>query len=410
MPKKGVYQQLVESQSFTDVKGLRDQRVVLIKRIQELRQRPLVSYVTSLTPFPKATAYISHEDKIPFGEILDSVEGNKVDVLIESPGGLSEVAVELGTLLRNRFQDVAFIVPHAAMSAATMLVMSGDDILMDYRSALGAIDPQFVGPDGRPQPAQAVLNGLDTIKRWVDENKGVLHPAYIPILRSIDPGKLQSALDASELSVKIVTEYLVKYKFRTWTQHSKTGDPVTNEQREERAESVARELCDHQKWLSHSHPIKIDDLEKLKVKITNYATIPELQDAVWALWVHYYHFLSSTNTYKVYESEFADFYKLALPVIERFGPQGFPMPIGALPQGAVAAGHVSAMVGCTRCGAQHKVQANFGAPQKLEAGAEAFPRNCTLTCKGCGNTLDLTGLKMQIEARVKKNLVFEVIV
>lgn len=405
MPKKGVYQQLVESQPVTDVKGLRDQRVVLIRRIQELRKRPLVSYVTSLTPMPKATAYISHEDKIPFGEILDSIEGDKVDVLIESPGGLSEVAIELAALLRKRFADVAFIVPHAAMSAATMLVMSGDDILMDYRSALGAIDPQFVGPDGRPQPAQAILIGLDTIKKQVDENKGVLHPAYIPILRGIDPGKLQSALDATELSIKIVTEYLVKYKFRTWTKHSSTGEPVTSEQREQRARSVAEKLCDHQKWLSHSHPIKIEDLEELKVKISDYGAEPELQSAIWALWVHYYHFLSSTNTYKVYESEFTDFYKMALPIGAQ---QGFPFPVlPGMPQGAIpVAGHVNAMVGCTKCGKQHRVQANFGTTQPLEAGAVAFPQNCTLICDGCSNSLDLTGLKMAIEARVRRNLVF----
>jgi hypothetical protein len=278
---------------------------------------------------------------------------------------------------------------------------------MDYRSALGSIDPQFVGPDGRPQPAQAILTGLDTIKKQVDENKGVLHPAYIPILRAIDPGKLQSALDATALSINIVAEYLAKYKFRTWTKHSSSGEPVTPEQREARANSVARDLCDHQKWLSHSHPIKIEDLETLKVKIFDYGKVPELQSAIWALWVHYYHFLSSTNTYKIYESEFTDFYKAALPIgaQQAFSPS---IPAGGgMPQGAVpVAGRVNAMVGCIKCGKQHKVQANFGAQQKLEAGAEAFPQNCTLICDGCGNSLDLTGLKMAIEARVRQNLVF----
>jgi hypothetical protein len=168
---------------------------------------------------------------------------------------------------------------------------------------------------------------------------------------------------------------------------------------------VARVLCDHQKWLSHSHPIKIEDLEEQKVKISDYGKIPELQSAIWALWVHYYHFLSSTNTYKIYESEFANFYKAALPIGAQ---QAFPIPAGAgMPPGAVpVAGHVGAMVGCLKCGKQHKVQANFGASQKLEAGAVAFPQSCTLICDGCGNSLDLTGLKMAIEAKVRRNLIF----
>ena len=71
---------------------------------------------------------------------------------------------------------------------------------LDHRSSLGPIDPQFADADGRPQPAQAILAGIETIKDEVAKNKGQLHPVYIPILRNVDPGKLQSAHNASELS------------------------------------------------------------------------------------------------------------------------------------------------------------------------------------------------------------------
>ncbi len=417
MAQRGIFRQLIEAQP-TNLQQLREQRIALIRRIQGLRKRPLVTYVTTLNSSPKVTAYISHEDIIPFGEVLDSVEGESVDVLLESPGGLSEVAVELASLLRNRFKDVAFIIPHAAMSAATMLVMSGDAILMDYRSALGPIDPQFVGTDGRLQPAQAILTGIETIKKAVVENKGVLNPAYIPILRNIDPGKLQSAIDASELSERIVREYLVEHKFCNWTQHSSTKKPVTPEEKKKRAAEVAADLCSHEKWLSHSYPIKIADMRKMRVVIDDYgdykakAENKELQEAIWSLWVHYHHFLSSTNTYKAYESEAVEFYKIAVPVAESVVMQPIgPMPIGPQPLGIPApqmvAGHAQIGVGCTKCGAQYKLQANFGAPQKIEPGSQPFPANCTLTCKGCGTIIDLSGLKMQIEARVRQNLVFE---
>ncbi|MQY59252.1 MAG: hypothetical protein GH144_06555 [Clostridia bacterium] len=39
-----------------------------------------------------------------------------------------------------------FLIPHTAYNAATMLALSGDEILMDDRSTLGPIDPQIMMP------------------------------------------------------------------------------------------------------------------------------------------------------------------------------------------------------------------------------------------------------------------------
>ena len=259
--------------------------------------------------------------------MLDSVEGDELDFLLETPGGLAEVTVDIVNLLRPRFKHVAFIVPHFAMSAGTILVMSGDEILMDHRSSLGAIDPQFMGPDGRPQPAQAILTGIETIKKAVDANNGNLHPVYVPILRNVDPGKLQSALNASELSRVLVSDWLAKYKFKEWSTHSSNGQPVTPEERLSRAREIAENLCLHQNWLSHSRPIKIPELEQLRLKINDYGKVPELQEAIWALWVNLHFFMTSSNVYKVYESESVELYKLALN--QNQPAQVVPMPVPA---------------------------------------------------------------------------------
>ena len=413
MGEKGIFQSIVESQPTTTLQQMREARIALIRQIEALRKRPLAIYVTSLTPLPRVTAYISHEDIVPFSEILDSVPGDKVDVLIESPGGLSEVSVELRAILRKRFSDVGFIIPHAAMSAATILVMSGDEILMDYRSSLGAVDPQFVGNDGRPQPAQAILTGIETIKKSIEENNGVMNPVYLPILRNIDPGKLQNAIDASELSKRIVTESLTLYKFKNWVKHEKSGKPVSPQEREQTAKDIANELCKHERWLSHSHPIKMDELRKMGLRITDYGEEPELQSAIWSLWVHYHHFLSSTNTYKAYETATVDFSKIAAPIMEtmRVPFPGLPFPVptgfpGAPKQGTqVPFGHAITDIICQKCGALYKIQANFGQPQPFEPGTEPFPKDCMLTCKKCGTINNLSGLKMQIEAKVRQNLV-----
>ncbi|MBK8012022.1 MAG: Clp protease ClpP [Deltaproteobacteria bacterium] len=324
--------------------------------------------------------------------MLDSVTGKELDILIETPGGLAEVTVELVNLLRPRFDHVAFIVPHMAMSAGTILAMSGDEILMDHRSSLGAIDPQFQSPDGRIQPAQAILAGIDAIKDDVAKNGGNLNPVYMPILRNVDPGKLQSAINASDLSKELVTNWLTTYKFRTWTKH-KDGTTVTEDERRTRAGEIAGVLCDHQKWLSHGRPIKIADLEAMRLRINDYGKTPDLQGLIWKLWVNLSHSMSSSNIYKFFESESVEFFNIALPQ-----PKGMPPPTLQPP------GKTIIELSCTKCNAAQKVQANLGARQPLEKGTIAFPKDCMLQCQSCGNTTDLTGLKMQLEAQARQPL------
>jgi hypothetical protein len=348
-------------------------------------------------------AFIHPQDIIPLSEVLNSVEGDSIDILLESPGGLAEVTVDIVNLLRPRFRHVAFIVPHFAMSAGTILAMSGDEILMDHRSSLGAIDPQFMGSDGRPQPAQAMLAGIETIKKEVEKNNGQLHPAYIPILRNVDPGKLQSAHNASELSRVLVSDWLAKYKFRDWTRHSSTGQPVTDEDRHARAREIADKLCSHQDWLSHSRLIKTPELQKLRLKITDYGQNPKLQEKIWELWVHLHFFMSSSNVYKVYESESVEIYKLAAQQ-NQIVP-GMPIPIPGQP-GVAPAKFASAGIRCNTCGTDYKFQMNFEPNVPLQPGHEAFPKDGKFTCNTCKTVHNLLGVKMQIEAATKRIVVF----
>jgi serine dehydrogenase proteinase len=391
---KGVFYDLLTKQPPPTPQQLRDRRIALIKAIQEKRGRPLIIYATSSNVTERRIpAYMHREDLIPLSETLRTVSGDAkaIDVLVETPGGLAEVAIEIVNLLRPRFEHVGFIVPHIAMSAGTILVMSGDEILMDHRSSLGPIDPQFMDGEGRPSPAQAIISGIETIKQEVAKNNGQLHPVYIPILRNIDPGRLQSAQNASDLSIRLVSDWLVRYKFRDWNEHSTTKQPVTPEDRVKRAEGIAKELCNHQKWLSHGHPVKIPELEAMKIKITDYGTTPNLQELIWELWVNLNHSFSGTNYYKLYESETIDLARIALAQ-------------AAAPAGPDA-GKVLVDVKCQKCGTARKLQADFGAPQPLELGAEKFPKTSMITCRGCGTVINLTGLKLQLESQVKKPLI-----
>lgn len=65
----------------------------------------------------------------------------KLIVILETTGGYIEVAERIASIFRYHYNRVEFIVPSFAMSAGTILVMSGDAVFMDYASVLGPIDP-----------------------------------------------------------------------------------------------------------------------------------------------------------------------------------------------------------------------------------------------------------------------------
>jgi membrane-bound ClpP family serine protease len=76
-------------------------------------------------------------DMTGFQAVTQNLKGKKLDVLIHSPGGYAGATEALVRMLRRQFSDIRFIVPAFAKSAATMLVMSGNEILMAPDAELG---------------------------------------------------------------------------------------------------------------------------------------------------------------------------------------------------------------------------------------------------------------------------------
>ncbi|MEA2554572.1 MAG: hypothetical protein QOJ65_2748, partial [Fimbriimonadaceae bacterium] len=67
---------------------------------------------------------------------------NALLVVLETTGGYIEPARRMVSVFRHHYSaNVEFVVPSYAMSAGTVLAMSGDAIHMDYYATLGPIDP-----------------------------------------------------------------------------------------------------------------------------------------------------------------------------------------------------------------------------------------------------------------------------
>src|SRR6266480_2430748 len=147
---------------------------------------------------------------------------------LNSPGGSAEAAEKMVEIMRQHYPEVFFVVPDFALSAATILGMSGDRIYMDYSSSLGPIDPQvWNGKDWVP-----ALGYLDKVDQLLEKAaKGQLTNAEFLVLQNQDLALLSRYEQARDLTVTLLKKWLVEYKFRNWATHGtdpkKKGQPVT---------------------------------------------------------------------------------------------------------------------------------------------------------------------------------------
>ncbi len=200
-------------------------------------------------------------------------------VIIDTPGGVVEVVERIVRVLRRHYAEVQFIVPDKAMSAGTVLVMSGDHILMDYHSCLGPIDPQLV-LDNRLVPALSYLTQYQNL--IAKSQSGSLSTAELVLLQKLDLAELHQFELARDLSIELLKQWLTSYKFKDWTTTETRGLAVTKAMKEERASDIARKLSDQTRWLTHGRGIDMTTLQdELDLKIDDLNEQPELKSAVW---------------------------------------------------------------------------------------------------------------------------------
>lgn len=131
-----------------------------LKEIRAIRNRPAICYLANVVNTrTKASISIDINDDLPFSEMISTVPATEknIDVIIVTPGGSAQQVAKFVDKLRPRFDNVVFILPYMAMSAGTILAMSGNDIIMGKNSYIGPIDPQVPNKDGFYVPAQAIL-------------------------------------------------------------------------------------------------------------------------------------------------------------------------------------------------------------------------------------------------------------
>lgn len=210
-------------------------------------------------------------------------------VILHTGGGVVEEVQNIVKVLRHHYEQVYFLIPVYAMSAGTVMAMSGDKIYMDYFSRLGPIDPQV--PDDSGKKYVPALSYLHQYEKLIDKSRdGTITTAEFALLQNMDLANLHRIELAAKLAMSLIENWLPRYMFKNLTLDGKVA---TDGDKSKKAESIALTLNDHKKWFSHSYSIHKDVLENdLGIKVDDYGEVQNgrLKKAVWqyflSLWEH----------------------------------------------------------------------------------------------------------------------------
>jgi hypothetical protein len=257
-------------------------RKSLIEKLQRAREKRLtIAYVTSTRP--------GHEIQIAddaFRIMYDHLEAGKelakngVDLFIYSNGGSGTVPWRIVSLIRQYAKDLAVLVPSHAFSAATLIALGADKIVMHKMGCLGPIDPSVTNIFNPPNPlapgqlAPISVEDVTAFFKLVKEDVGITHEdelvqALTALTKKIHPlaiGNVQRHHNQSRLMAR----RLLKLHMKKTEEHD------------------IEQLIDNLKsnLFYHGHPINRKEA-KDELNLKTEEPTAEVESLMWELYLEY---------------------------------------------------------------------------------------------------------------------------
>lgn len=278
-----------------------------------------------------------------FMEAANGIPRGPLDLILHSPGGDANAAEGIMRYLRDSgFDPIRAVVPISAMSAATMMALCCDEILMGRHSNLGPIDPQFtiVTPEGpRSAPAQAILDQFTRAQAECGADQSKL-AAWLPILRYYGPGLLPQCVSAQKAAEDIVAAAMQAHMF------SDLPEP----ERSNRSKTIAAWFNSHSTHMSHGRELGYREVLDQGVKVSLLEDDNDLQDAVLSAWHGVQMSLARVAVQKLIENSEGKAWVLSgAPTMQiAFGPAPAPPPDPSRPPVSLLPGGDGTRVGGNR--------------------------------------------------------------
>jgi hypothetical protein len=220
----------------------------VIERASKLLGGPLITYWNN----PRGS--VCSSDVVALSAILERLGNHETLYLfIKSDGGSGQVSLRLVNVLRQHCQNLVALVPLECASAATMITLGANKILMGPTAYLTAVDTSLnhaLSPVDRDNDRVSVsLDELNrVIRRWRSEQPDQADNAYKSLYAYVHPLVIGAVDRAESLSMMLCQE-LLAYHIES----------------EQAAHQIATTL--NSKYPSHSYPILLNEAAKIGLKV-----------------------------------------------------------------------------------------------------------------------------------------------
>src|SRR3989344_699545 len=113
----------------------------LIAQIEGLRGSQVITYLTSDRPGPTNARVAMDVIPVISRQLREIRKTENIDLFLYSTGGDTMVPWRLVSMIREYCDKFSVLVPYMAHSAATMIALGADEIVMSDLSELSPIDP-----------------------------------------------------------------------------------------------------------------------------------------------------------------------------------------------------------------------------------------------------------------------------
>lgn len=248
------------------------------------KERRVIAYIAKVG-LPKSA--ISPDDIAPVGSMLSAIGKVKnLDLILHSPGGNGVVAEKIVHMCRQHCTDfLRVIVPNMAKSAATLIALGADVIVMGYFSELGPIDPQeIINIGGRPQQvsAQAFLDArkdlLKDIQKARNQRQDITGYLQQLASSSMDPAFIIECQREIDFAKDFVKQHLPGHML-------KHKSPKTSlARRKQKASTIAKDLVSTNKRFVHGRMIGVAECESIGLNVLE---LPQ-NDPYWETLLEFY--------------------------------------------------------------------------------------------------------------------------
>jgi len=137
-------------------------------------------------------------------------ENSKLLVILDCPGGDIYTTVKMVDIIRSKFSSVKFAIPLYAKSAATLMSLSADEIIMSPQSELGPLDLPYEHPhlEGEMISAYDVVRSVEYLQDLAIQK--AIDDIGVKIRKSVGLSRKDSVAMAIKFATDLVTPILCK--------------------------------------------------------------------------------------------------------------------------------------------------------------------------------------------------------